>query len=282
MWQSAGLTTPPPATIDQVNTYPTYNNAKFYNINGQENFPIMSPRDFFDKPKQVSQAFFPNQALMPSQATTSQAIYPTQAMASSHKRMDQGLFYKQVLEDAQQHMRDTRQKVMDDVKKEVQQQVQKEAQQRMLEIKSKQKTKYSSVYPTKPHRAKDQRGSARKSPDPRPRYSKNVQPKRLNDRRYTTRRPAVDVHYSKPRSPRPKVRSPTRTSVDDHHSKRPRSPSSKVRSPRSKRCQCSHSPAPSKKQRGPSLTPSPAKTTSSPSSFRRTRSVSKTTDRPGR
>ena len=166
MWQSAGLTTPPPATIDQVNTYPTYNNAKIYNINGQENFPIMSPRDFFDKPKQVSQAFFPNQALIPSQATTStQAIFPTQAMAPSHKMMDQGLFYKQVLEDAQQKMRDTRQQVMDDVRKEVQQQAQKDAQQIMLDIKSRQKTKYSSIFSIRPPRAKDQRRSARKSPD---------------------------------------------------------------------------------------------------------------------
>ena len=114
MWQSAGLTTPPPASIDQVNTYPTYNNARIYIINGQENFPIMSPRDFFDKPKQVSQAFFPNQGLIPSQATTSQAIFP---MATSHKRIDQGLFYKQVFEDVQQHVKDTKKQVMDDLKK---------------------------------------------------------------------------------------------------------------------------------------------------------------------
>ena len=139
LWQSAGLTTPPPATIDQVNTYPTFNNAKIFYNNGQENFPIMAPRDFSDRPKPVSQApsnqaFFPNQALIPSQATTSQAIFPTQAMATSHKRIDQGLFYKQVFEDVQQHVKDTKKKVMDDVKKEVQQQVQKEAQQRMLEI----------------------------------------------------------------------------------------------------------------------------------------------------
>ena len=225
---------------------PHLQNTKFFYNNGQENFPIMALQDFRDKPKQVSQAssnqaFFPNQGLIPSQATTStQAIFPNQAMAPSHKMMDQGLFYKQVLEDAQQQMRDTRQQVMDDVKKEVQQQAQKDAQQMMLDIKSRQKTKYSSIFSIRPPRAKDQRRSARKSPDTRPRYSKDVQrrhpkhPKRLSDMRHTKRRPAVDVHHSKqPRYPKPKVRSPRKRTVDVHHSKRPRSPNSKVRSPRS-------------------------------------------------
>ena len=56
LWQSAGQTTPPPTTIDQVNTYPTYNNAKIFYNNDQENFPIIAPRDFRDKPKPISQA----------------------------------------------------------------------------------------------------------------------------------------------------------------------------------------------------------------------------------
>ena len=83
MYRASDPTTPSPASIDQVNSYPTYNNPRIFNINGydsrifningygQENFSMMSPRDFFEKPKHLNQTFLSSQNLIPSHATTS-------------------------------------------------------------------------------------------------------------------------------------------------------------------------------------------------------------------
>ena len=142
----------------------------------------MAPQVFRDKPKQSSQALpnqaiFPSQAILPTQAIIpNQAILPNQAMVPSQTMADQGLLYQKLMKDAQlQAMKDAQQQMMKDVMKDAQQQAMKDVQQMMIDAKNNQMTKPNSISSIRPPRAKDQRESTRRSPDFRPRYSRDVQ-----------------------------------------------------------------------------------------------------------